>query len=69
MQKSLKISMICAGMALSIPLAVLTAWRRASAALVRAGIGRLPEEIAAPVALNALALPAIEAARSSPAAA
>ena len=60
---------LAAGLALSIPLAMLTAWRRASAALVRAGIGRLPEEIAAPVALDALALPAIEAARSSPAAA
>ena len=60
---------LAAGLALSIPLAVITATPAVSAALVRAGIGRLPEETATPVALDALALPAIAAARSAPAAA
>jgi membrane glycosyltransferase len=53
---------LAAGLALSIPLAVLTAWPAVGAAFVRAGIGRLPEETAAPVGLQALALPAIAAA-------
>jgi membrane glycosyltransferase len=60
---------LAAGLALSIPLAVVTAWRPFSAALMRLGIGRLPEEIAAPVALDALALPALAAARPASAAA
>jgi len=50
---------LAAGLALSIPLAVLTASRPFSAGLMRLGIGRLPEETAAPVALDALALPAL----------
>jgi membrane glycosyltransferase len=50
---------LAAGLALSIPLAVVTASRAFSDALMRAGIGRLPEETAVPVALDALALPAI----------
>jgi membrane glycosyltransferase len=50
---------LAAGLALSIPLAVVTAARGFSAALMRLGIGRLPEETAAPVALDALALPAL----------
>jgi membrane glycosyltransferase len=54
---------LAAGLALSIPLAVLTASRTISGALMRIGIGRLPEEIVAPVALDALALPALAAAR------
>jgi len=54
---------LAAGLALSIPLAVLTASRAISAALMRLGIGRLPEETAAPVALDALALPALAATR------
>jgi membrane glycosyltransferase len=54
---------LAAGLALSIPLAVITAWRPFSAALMRLGIGRLPEETAAPVALDALALPALAATR------
>ena len=54
---------LAAGLALSIPLAVLTASRAVSAALMRLGIGRLPEETAAPVALDALALPALAATR------
>jgi membrane glycosyltransferase len=60
---------LAAGLVLSIPLAVITATPPVGAALVRWGIGRLPEETAAPVALNALALPAIAAARPAPAAA
>ncbi|HLH90928.1 MAG TPA: glucans biosynthesis glucosyltransferase MdoH [Xanthobacteraceae bacterium] len=60
---------LAAGLALSIPLAVISAAPAAGAALVRWGIGRLPEETAAPVALDALALPAIAAARPARAAA
>jgi membrane glycosyltransferase len=60
---------LAAGLALSIPLAVITAWRPVGAALLRLGVGRLPEETAAPVALDALALPAVTAARPAPAAA
>ena len=55
--------------ALAIPLAVITAMPSVGAALVRWGIGRLPEETAAPVVLDALALPAIAAARPAPTAA
>ncbi len=58
---------LAAGLALSIPLAVITALPAVGAALLRAGIGRLPEETAAPLALDALALPAIAAARAAPA--
>jgi membrane glycosyltransferase len=60
---------LAAGLALSIPLAVITAMPPVGAALVRWGIGRLPEETAAPGALDALALPAIEAVRPAAAAA
>jgi membrane glycosyltransferase len=60
---------LAAGLALSIPLAVLTAWPAVGAAFLRAGIGRLPEETATPAALQTLALPAIAAARASPPAA
>jgi membrane glycosyltransferase len=58
---------LAAGLALSVPLAVITARPAVGAALLRAGIGRLPEETAAPLALDALALPAIVAARAAPA--
>jgi membrane glycosyltransferase len=57
---------LAAGLALSIPFAVVTAWPRVGAFCVRAGIGRLPEETAPPTALRALALPAVEAASSMP---
>ena len=50
-------------------IAVITAARSFSAALMRLGIGRLPEETAAPVALDALALPALTATRPASAAA
>jgi len=59
---------LAAGLALSVPLAVLTASRAVSAALMRLGVGRLPEETAAPVALDALALPALTASRPTSAA-
>jgi membrane glycosyltransferase len=53
---------IAAGPALAIPLAVITSWPAVGHALMRAGIGALPEENAPPLALRKLALPAIEAA-------
>ena len=56
---------LAGGLALSIPLAVVTALPSAGRLLTRAGIGRLPEETLPPVALRALALPAIEASQAS----
>src|SRR2546423_13403211 len=53
---------IAGGPALSIPLAVITSWPAVGRALMRAGIGALPEENAPPAPLRKLALPAIEAA-------
>ncbi|MEZ5764422.1 MAG: glucans biosynthesis glucosyltransferase MdoH [Xanthobacteraceae bacterium] len=52
------------GLALSIPLAVLTANPRFGRFATRLGIGRLPEETTEPTALRPLVLPAIAAARS-----
>jgi membrane glycosyltransferase len=57
---------LAAGLALAIPLAVLTALPAVGKVFARIGIGRLPEETAPLAALDALALPAIEAAASSP---
>jgi membrane glycosyltransferase len=54
---------IAGGPLLSIPLAVWTSSPAAGRALVRIGLGRLPEEAAPPAELLALALPAIEEAR------
>jgi membrane glycosyltransferase len=54
--------LLAGGPALSIPLAVVTARRSVGLALTRIGIGRLPEETSPPVALTALALPAVAAA-------
>jgi membrane glycosyltransferase len=54
--------LLAGGPALAIPLAVVTAVPAVGAALARIGIGRLPEETAPPVALTALALPAVAAA-------
>jgi membrane glycosyltransferase len=51
---------VAGGLALSIPLAVVTASPRVGKVLVRLGIGRLPEETAPPSALRALRLGAIE---------
>src|SRR5262249_2420782 len=50
---------LAAGLALSIPLAVLTASRPFSETLMRLGIRRLPAETPPPGALDALALPAV----------
>jgi membrane glycosyltransferase len=55
--------LIAGGLALAVPLCAITANRTVGAALVRAGIGRLPEETA-PSPLDALALPAVEMAGS-----
>jgi len=49
-----------------VPLAVLTASPALGRALIRLGIGRLPEETSPPAALRALALPSIEAVRPRP---
>ncbi len=54
--------LLAGGPALSIPLAVLTARPAVGIFLARIGIGRLPEETAPPLALSALALPAVNAA-------
>src|SRR5262245_15180474 len=54
---------IAGGLALSIPLAILTTMPAAGPAMVRIGLCQLPEETAPPPELTALALPAIEAAR------
>jgi membrane glycosyltransferase len=56
---------LAGGLALSIPLAVISALPKVGAGLVNIGIGRLPEETAAPASLQALALPAIAAVRPS----
>jgi len=50
--------LIAGGLALSVPLCVVTANRAVGRALLRAGIGRLPEETT-PSPLDALALPAV----------
>jgi membrane glycosyltransferase len=54
------------GLALSVPLAVITASPALGRAFARIGLGRLPEETAPPPALRALALPAVEMAAPSP---
>jgi len=53
--------LLAGGPALAVPLAVITARPRVGAALARLGIGRLPEETTPPIALTALALPALAA--------
>jgi len=57
---------IAAGLALSIPFAVVTALPGAGRALARWGLGRLPEETDPPPPLRALALSAFETAAPSP---
>jgi membrane glycosyltransferase len=54
---------IAGGPLLSIPLAVMTASPALGRALVRMGIGRLPEETLPPPEVSALKLPAIEMAK------
>src|SRR5262249_45462731 len=51
--------LIAGGLAFAVPLCVVTASRAAGGALLRAGIGRLPEETT-PSPLDALGLPALE---------
>jgi membrane glycosyltransferase len=51
--------LVAGGLALSIPLAVLTASPAAGRLFTRIGIGRLPEETAPPPLLQKLALPAV----------
>ncbi len=57
--------LIAGGPLLAVPLAVITAMPRLGTTLARIGLGRLPEETAPPVALAALSLPALAAARSA----
>lgn len=58
---------IASGLALAVPFAVATSRREFGRLLMRLGLGRLPEEIAPPPILRAIALPALEAdAGSSP---
>ena len=54
--------LLAGGLALSIPLAVITASPAVGRALLRVGLGRLPEETTPPAALRTLALPALAAA-------
>ncbi len=56
--------LIAGGPLLAVPLAVVTARPSAGMALARLGIGRLPEETTPPLALAALALPALAATRA-----
>jgi membrane glycosyltransferase len=56
---------LAGGLALSIPLAVVTALPATGRLLTHAGIGRLPEETAPPAVLHELVLPAIDAAQAS----
>jgi membrane glycosyltransferase len=56
---------LAGGLALSIPLAVITALPATGRLLTRLGVGLLPEETAPPPSLRALALPAIDAAQTS----
>jgi hypothetical protein len=57
---------LAGGPAISIPFAIVTAWPVIGGLSVRIGLGRLPEETDAPVALRALMLPAIELLEPSP---
>ena len=57
---------LAGGPALAIPFAMVTAWPWLGSFAARVGIGRLPEELARPAVLLALALPAIEQATPLP---
>ncbi|HEY6024796.1 MAG TPA: glucans biosynthesis glucosyltransferase MdoH [Pseudolabrys sp.] len=57
---------LAGGPALAIPFAMMTAWPSFGNLSARVGLGRLPEEIAPPVALHSLMLPAIETAKPLP---
>jgi membrane glycosyltransferase len=58
--------LMAGGLALSIPLAVITASPAVGRVLLRLGVGRLPEETAPPPILRTLALPALEAVAERP---
>ena len=58
--------LLAGGLALSIPLAVITASPTVGRVLLRVGLGRLPEETAPPPILRTLALPALKAAAERP---
>jgi membrane glycosyltransferase len=50
---------LAGGLALAVPFAVITSWPGFGWLLMRLGLGRLPEEIAPPPILRAVALPAL----------
>ncbi len=50
---------LAGGLALTVPFAVITSWPGFGRLLMRLGLGRLPEEIAPPPILRAVALPAL----------
>jgi membrane glycosyltransferase len=52
--------LLAGGPALAVPLAVVSSWPGVGRAMVRLGIGRLPEETEPPEALKRLGLPALE---------
>jgi membrane glycosyltransferase len=52
--------LLAGGPALAVPFAVLSSWPGVGRAMVRLGIGRLPEETNPPEALKRLRLPALE---------
>ena len=56
---------VAGGLALSIPLAIVTALPQAGRWLTRIGIGRLPEETSPPPDLEALGLPALDIMRET----
>ncbi len=58
--------LIAGGLALAVPLAVITSSPAVGRAMLRLGIGRLPEETDPPPALLTLALPALEAKAAHP---
>lgn len=60
---------VAGGLALAIPLAVITANAKAGQMLARWGIGRLPEETSLPAELRALSLPALDLVAAPPKAA
>jgi membrane glycosyltransferase len=52
--------LMAGGLVLSVPFCVVTSWPPLGRALVRLGIGRLPEETAPPALLERLELPALD---------
>jgi membrane glycosyltransferase len=52
--------LLAGGLALSVPMCVVTSWPWLGRLFTRIGIGRLPEETAPPELLKRLALPALD---------